>query len=148
MKCIGLILFLFLISCASSDQKLVDEGGIVPTPALACGTDSFLNQYALYQCQSLELEDNNDHVGQPTPIHNISPVTAKTKQPLLVIGEKVFHAQLRESDQQVVCERRLEVVLNPGVGATKNYQKGWLTYRPTCFQFKGQSSGVLYGHRP
>lgn len=130
------ILFSFsiLCACSSGERKLYLDDG-VNAGAPRCGTESFLNKYADYVCSSIELEENNEYATQDTPLHNIKDVVVSNKQRLLVVEEKLVGTSLRERDQEVVCHRRLKVVLNPGVGIKKTYQKGWITYDPKCFRF-------------
>lgn len=124
------------MSCSSSGQKLDLADDRIATPKSRCGTQSYINRYASYVCSNLELEKSNDYLKTNTPIHNIKSVVINRQQKLLVTDEKIFGASLRERDQEIVCTRRLKVILNPGVGRSVNFQTGWMTYSPNCFQFK------------
>ncbi len=135
MKSALCFLTLFIACCASVETQTVDTKKVIK-PTQLCGTESFLNQFAIYQCQSLELEESKIQSVEATPKHNVSPSKAKVGQPLLIINEEIINAQPRARDQEIVCQRRLQVVLNPGVGVNQSFQKGWLTYQPECFKFK------------
>lgn len=130
-----LLLFTVLfIGCSSSDKKLFLDAGTVNSGQV-CGTESFLNQYALFKCNSLELESTNDYINQNQPLHNIKGVVVSRRQKLLVVEEKIFNPRVKEPGHEVVCTRRLKVILNPGVGKKNQYHVGWLTYDPACLTF-------------
>ena len=131
----ALVLVILLCSCASSDRKLYLDQGHGPLSDNVCGIESYVNRYAFYRCDALELEDSNNYINQQSPLHNIKRVVAKKNQRLLIIDEKVFDARVRTKDQKIVCTRRLKVILNPGVGRDPSYQMGWLTYQPQCMSF-------------
>ena len=135
------LLIFFLAACSSSKKQLNIDGTNV-VPDTKCGTRSYINHFAVYSCDSLELEDTNDHVFKSTPIHNISGAMTRGDQKLLVVDEKIFNVQLRENDQEVVCRRRLNVILNPGTGESLGYQRGWVDYQPPCFKFFKLRSGA------
>ena len=126
--------FLVVTACSSAEEKnvYIDSGSNLPIRR--CGTESFLNRYATFRCASLELEDNNQYVNKTTPIHNLKSVLSSQGQKLLVVDEKIFGARPR-ADQEIVCQRRLKVILNPGTGVGPNYQVGWITYQPNCLKF-------------
>ncbi len=148
MKSVLGFLMLFMASCASVETQTVDAKKVVK-PTQLCGTESFLNQFAIYQCQSLQLEDNKTPMVESDPKHNVSSGTPAMGQPLLIINEEIVHAQPRARDLEIVCQRRLQVVLNPGLGVDKDFQKGWLTFKPECFKFKkvGNKKGSTHVHR-
>lgn len=127
------VLCCFTVSCSSGDKKIFLDGADTPS-GNRCGAESFLNKYASYVCPSLELEHSNKYLKGNAPIHNVKGLVSND-QKLLIIDEKIFGATIRERDQEVLCQRRLKVILNPGTGLNNSYQVGWLTYHPKCLKF-------------